>query len=79
LVTRALVENNDSARLRKGFAKAIDPEVEGEAVAVWQLQKEAVSSGRVHCSIELEVVELLRDGEHGLHATGGNPATTDRP
>ena len=77
-VPGAIVEHQDVDRIRKGGGKAIEPHLEGAAVEIRQFKKEVRPSRRFDGAIEIEILELVRDGGHRLDPAGGNPTPDDR-
>ena len=77
-VPGAVVEYEQVQRIRKGGGKAVHPPLERAAVEIGQFEKKVCSRGRFDGTVQIEIVELVRHGGHGLDSTGRNPPPDDR-
>jgi hypothetical protein len=79
VVPGAMVEYKKMQRMRQGAGQALPPPWERAAVAVWECQKEVGPGRRCACSIQREMVALVRHRGDRLAPAGRQPTAAYGP
>jgi hypothetical protein len=77
-VKGAVIEDEQIEGLGKCLGKVVKPELEEGGIQPRQFEKAAGAGGRFDGSIEIKIVERVRDGGDGLHAAGGDAPPDNR-